>query len=116
MVIGDSGVINPNWIVSLESPPSINSEPESIIVTIAIDTEKRYRGKITGIDGKGFGFIVSLEIPFTRIFFHWSHLNQQTKHFTELHKGDTVEFNAIVFEDKGIRAIKITVLESVKAE
>jgi len=73
--------------------------------------EKRITGRIIKVSDKGFGFITSKDIPFTRIFFHWTSLNQDTAHFTELKKGDEVEFTPIEVENKGIRAIKIDVLE-----
>lgn len=78
------------------------------------EKEKRIIGKIIKISPKGFGFIISKDIPFTRIFFHWTSLIQETSHFTELKKGDEVEFTPIEIDGKGIRAIKIDVLESVK--
>lgn len=82
-----------------------------------LNREKRYTGKIIHLNKRGFGFIVSKDIEFTRIYFHWSGLNPSAPHFTELQKGDEVEFNAIEYvdrktnEDKGVRAIKIDVLE-----
>lgn len=75
------------------------------------EKEKRIIGKIIKISPKGFGFIISKDIPFTRIFFHWTSLIQETSHFTELKKGDEVEFTPIEIDGKGIRAIKIDVLE-----
>lgn len=74
-------------------------------------TPKRVVGKIIRVSDKGWGFIVSKEVPFTRIFFHWTSLNQDTAHFTELKKGMEVEFTPIDVVDKGVRAIKIDVLE-----
>jgi cold shock CspA family protein len=72
---------------------------------------KRVTGKIIKVDPKGWGFITSKDIPFTRIFFHWTSLNQDTSHFKELKKGDEVEFTPVEVEEKGVRAIKIDVLE-----
>ena len=76
------------------------------------DKPKRVVGKIIRVSDKGWGFIVSKEVPFTRIFFHWTSLNQDTAHFTELKKGMEVEFTPIDVVDKGVRAIKIDVLET----
>lgn len=73
--------------------------------------EKRIIGKIIKLSPKGWGFIVSKDIPFTRIFFHWTSLLQETSHFTELKKGDEVEFAPIQDPIKGWKAIKIDVLE-----
>jgi len=74
--------------------------------------ERRCIGKIIKVfPDKGYGFIVSKDIPFTRIFFHWTSLNQETAHFTEIKKGDEVEFTPKDVPEKGIRAIKIDILE-----
>jgi len=72
--------------------------------------EKRITGNITKISGSGWGFITSKEIEFTRIFFHWSALNQNTLNFKELHLGMRVEFVPIQLADKGYRAVRIKVL------
>lgn len=73
---------------------------------------QRITGKIIHLAGdKGWGFISSHEIQFTRIFFHWTGLNQDTLHFTELARGMKVEFTPKWFDDQGWRAIKIQVLE-----
>lgn len=74
--------------------------------------EKRIRGKVTRVDPKGFGFIISREIPFTRIFFHWSGLVQSTRNFKDLEKGMMVEFNPLLVPDKGYRALRIEVVEA----
>lgn len=80
--------------------------------------EDRIQGKIIKIAKEGgWGFISSKEKKFTRIFFHWSSLNQDTLHFTELRKGMTVEFELSQYQDKGWRAIKIEVVNPlVEAE
>jgi cold shock CspA family protein len=79
---------------------------------------KRVIGKITGIvEGKGYGFIVSPDVEFERIFFHWSALVHDTKRFKELTKGMRVEFTPVEYRDKetqnnkGFRALKIKVIE-----
>jgi len=73
--------------------------------------EKRIEGKIIHVeDDKGYGFISSPEIKFTRIFFHWTGLIQDTLNFTELKKGMKVEFTPKLFDEKKWRAIKIKVL------
>lgn len=71
---------------------------------------ERYTGKIIKL-GKGWGFITSPDIEYTRIFFHWSALNHKTLHFTELRKGMTVEFEIFNHWRKGLRAIHIQVIE-----
>jgi len=67
-------------------------------------------GKIIKLSPQGYGFITSKERPFTRIFFHWSALVQSTKKFPELKIGDKVEFEPREVNDKGLRAIKINVV------
>lgn len=73
--------------------------------------EERVRGKLTRVDPKGFGFIISRDIPYTRIFFHWSGLLQTTLNFKDLEKGMIVEFNPFLLKDKGYRALRIKVVE-----
>lgn len=79
-------------------------EPEEI------DDNIRNVGKIIKLSDEGWGFITSKEIPFTRIFFHWTSLVQDTLKFTELEEGMQVEFKAIEIPEKGFRAIKIKVI------
>lgn len=79
-------------------------EPEEI------DDNIRNIGKIIKLSDEGWGFITSKEIPFTRIFFHWTSLIQETLKFTELEEGMQVEFKAIEIPEKGFRAIKIKVI------
>jgi len=72
--------------------------------------EKRVQGKIIKVSEDGWGFISSKEIKFTRIFFHWTSLRQDTLKFTDLKNGLKVEFTPVEVEGKGWRAIKIKVL------
>ena len=67
---------------------------------------------VIGNDTKkgGYGFISSPELPFERIFFHWSGLRQDTLRFPDLKKRMKVEFQLQNNEDDGYRAIKISVL------
>jgi cold shock CspA family protein len=78
--------------------------------------EKRIVGKIIKVSNEGWGFISSKEVKFTRIFFHWTSLKQNTVNFTELKNGMKVEFTPIEVENKGYRAIKIVVLPEEKKE
>lgn len=86
-------------------------------------SEKRYKGKIIAIiegEGGGYGFISSRDIPYRRIFFHWSALLPDTKTFDLLEEGDEVEFTGINLPDsvesdgtkkiRGWRALRIKVL------
>lgn len=75
-----------------------------------ISQRKRLPGKIYKlVENKGYGFISSHEIPFTRIFFHWSQLSPETLNFTKLHKGMAVTFVPIELKERGWQALKIRV-------
>ncbi len=76
-----------------------------------VKEKKRIIGKIVKLHANGWGFIISKEYEFTRIFFHWTALNQDTLHFKELEKGMEVEFEVLEIEGRGLRAIRIDVLE-----
>lgn len=73
--------------------------------------EKEYTGKIIKVSSEGYGFISSKEIPFTRIFFHWTSLRPDTVNFKNLRSGMKVSFVGFEVENKGWRAIKIKVVE-----
>jgi cold shock CspA family protein len=68
-------------------------------------------GRIIKISRQGWGFISSREIEFTRIFFHWTALRQDTTPFLQLRNGMMVEFTPIQIPDKGWRAMHVRVLE-----
>lgn len=70
----------------------------------------RIQGTITWLD-RGWGFIVSRDIEYTRIFFHWSGLSQRTLHFSELKKGMKVEFEVRTHPKRGYKAVKIEVVK-----
>jgi ''Cold-shock'' DNA-binding domain. len=88
--------------VSIES-----TDPNTEIIH---PTDKRVVGKIIKVSDEGWGFISSKEIKFTRIFFHWTSLKQDTLKFTELKNGMRCEFTPVEVEGKGFRAIKIVIL------
>ena len=69
----------------------------------------RISGRIIKVSKQGWGFISSRDIEFTRIFFHWTALEQNTLPFLELRIGMTVEFTPIKIPGKGYRAIHIEV-------
>jgi len=73
-------------------------------------------GRIIKVSKQGWGFISSREIEFTRIFFHWTSLRQDTIPFLELKTGMMVEFTPLKIEGKGHRAIHIRVIEKKKEE
>lgn len=81
--------------------------PKSIEVA---ELPERINGTILHVNDKGFGFIQSPEIPFERIYFYWTALNQDnTLKFVDLKKGMKVEFTPKKYE-KGWRAIKVGVM------
>lgn len=68
------------------------------------------------IDEGGWGFMDSMEIPFTRIHFHWKGLRGDTLRFQDLEEGMFVEcYVKESFDEnkksKGYSAYKIRVLE-----
>lgn len=82
-----------------EPTEEVNNKPSRVI------------GRITHInEDRGYGFITSQEIKFTKIFFHWSALERDTLNFTKLRKGMKVEFEPKEYADTGFRAIRIRVL------
>ena len=89
------------------------SEKETEKEVKIMDKASNYiQGKIIKISNEGgWGFISSKEVPFTRIFFHWTSLEQDTLNFTELKRGMEVEFILVEKEGRGFSAIKISVLE-----
>lgn len=92
----------------------LNKVADTPEVESTVDTtkeEKRINGKIIKISSEGYGFISSKEIPFKRIFFHWTSLRPDTVGFEKLRSGMKVSFVAFEVEDKGWRAIKIKVEE-----
>ena len=91
-------------------------EEESPMSNPTNGDEQRAIGKIIKVSENGWGFISSKDIKFTRVFFHWTSLVQDTLHFTELRKGMRVEFTPSHVEGKGWRAIKIRVLDEEEEE
>jgi cold shock CspA family protein len=73
--------------------------------------ENKIIGRIIKVSKRGWGFISSREIEFTRIFFHWTALTQSTIPFLELKTGMMVEFTPLKIEGKGYRAVHIRVVE-----
>lgn len=85
---------------SIEDSPKGNEVKEN----------KRVHGKIIKVSDDGWGFISSKDLPFTRIFFHWTSLVQDTLKFKELKKGMKCEFEPRDIPEKGTRAYKIKIL------
>ena len=78
--------------------------------------ETRVTGRIIKVSKDGWGFISSKEIQFTRIFFHWTALKQDTLRFMELHAGMYVEFTPVQVQGKGYRAVHVRVLDKPPAK
>ena len=72
--------------------------------------ENRITGRIIKVSKTGWGFISSKDIEFTRIFFHWTELQQKTLKFPQLRIGMIVEFTPQEDTIKGWRAVHIRVL------
>ena len=75
-----------------------------------MNSETRVVGRIIKVSDDGWGFISSKEIKFTRIFFHWTALRQDTLKFTQLHTGMQVEFTPVEVQGKGVRAVHVRVI------
>lgn len=76
--------------------------------------EPKIVGRIIKVSKAGWGFISSREIQFTRIFFHWTALRQDTMQFLELRTGMMVEFTPLEVPGKGWRAVHVRVIEKPK--
>lgn len=81
---------------------------------MSADTESKVIGRVIKVSRKGWGFISSKEIEFTRIFFHWTALRQDTISFPELKTGMMVEFVPLQIPGRGYRAIHVRVIEKEK--
>jgi hypothetical protein len=72
------------------------------------EEKKTMVGKIYHI-GDGWAFVSSPELPYTRIFLHWTGLSPDTLNFKDLKKGMRLEFEKKEMFGK-TRAIKARVL------
>lgn len=77
---------------------------------------RRIVGRIIKVSAAGWGFISSKDIEFTRIFFHWTALRQDTLGFKELKTGMGCEFTPVQIPGKGWRAIQVRIVESEKKD
>lgn len=75
---------------------------------------RRVIGRIIKLSNNGWGFISSKEIKFTRIFFHWTSLLQDTLGFMDLKTGMMAEFTPIEVPGRGFRAIHVKIVEREK--
>jgi hypothetical protein len=74
-------------------------------------TTEKVVGRIIKVSKEGWGFISSKEIEFTRIFFHWTSLQQDTLRFPDIKTGMWAEFTPIEVPGKGWRAIHVRIVE-----
>jgi len=75
------------------------------------DEQRRVVGKIIKVSASGWGFISSREIEFTRIFFHWTALRQDTLTFKEVKIGMKCEFIPLQIEGRGWRAVQMRMIQ-----
>ena len=73
-------------------------------------------GRVIKLSKTGWGFISSKDIQFTRIFFHWTALRQDTVRFPELKTGMHVEFTPVEVPGKGWRAVHVRVIPKPTGE
>lgn len=73
--------------------------------------ERKVVGRVIKVSKTGWGFISSRDIEFTRIFFHWTALRQDTVKFPELKTGMHVEFTPLEIPGKGYRAVHVRVID-----
>jgi len=73
--------------------------------------EDQIEGRIIKVSDRGYCFLISKDIPFTRIFLHWTALKSDTLHFTELRKGMIIRFTPQETKNHGFRAIKAEVVK-----
>lgn len=79
-----------------------------------MDEIKRATGRIIKVSKQGWGFISSKQIEFTRIFFHWTALQQNTTPFLQLRTGMWAEFTPMEIPGKGWRAVHVRIIEREK--
>lgn len=83
---------------------------------------RRYKGIITRTHEAGYGFIISKEIKYRRIYFYWTALEPHGVKFEELKYGAEVEFESREYtdkhtgENKGLRAYNIKVISNENKE
>jgi|SRR5215203_5406953 len=78
--------------------------------------ERKVIGRVIKVSKTGWGFISSRDIEFTRIFFHWTALRQDTVKFPELKTGMHVEFTPLEIPGKGWRAVHVRVIDKPTIE
>ena len=94
----------------------LTTKPEHLQEDTEPQSTKRVSGRILVINEEGWGFITSKAIPFHRIFFHWTMLDQRTLNFKDIEEGMIVEFKPLHIPEKGWRAIQIVVKDQLNEE
>lgn len=79
-------------------------------MTIEERQTEKTTGQIVKLNPSGWGFIVSPSYQFTRIFFHWTALQQNTLNFNDLQVGMRVKFFIQKYKEQGMRAYRIEVI------
>lgn len=77
------------------------------------EKSKLIQGRIIYISEDGWGHIISKEIPFEKIFFHWTALRNDTARFKDIDEGMTVEFVPTNIPGKGWRALNIRIIDAI---
>lgn len=77
---------------------------------------KKMIGRIIRTSKAGWGYISTKEMPFVRIFFHWTELRQDSVQFLDLRPGMAVEFSPVQVYGRGWRAIHVRVMERKEYE
>jgi cold shock CspA family protein len=77
--------------------------------------DKRLEGKVILVNKRGYGFISCKDVPYTRIYFHWTNLIPQIN-FADLRRGDTVDFILEKKDDGTYKAIKVDAFDDSKNE
>jgi cold shock CspA family protein len=85
-------------------------EDAKIINLKSEDERTKIEGKIIAKSKSGYGFITSIEIPFKRIFFHWTALKNDGPGFLDVKIGDRVRFTPIELNEKGWRAVNVEII------
>ena len=68
--------------------------------------QKRIVGRISHLNKRGWGVLISEELPFQKIFFHWTNLDKSID-FRTLSKKTKLSFVPVTSERGGYKAIHI---------
>lgn len=85
--------------------------PDSIKESREMTDTGTMTGRVIKVSKRGWGFISSMDLQFTRIFFHWTALRGGSVPFLKIEKGMHAEFVAVEIPTKGWRAVHVLVSE-----